>query len=205
MPPPQAGGVAGDRLARVVNVCTCMRGCVLDLLTGVVKDALIRVLWRPYEPETQTVHTVLYSPSGIQCLARSPLLPPPLLPPPLLSPALALPALAPPASALAPPALAPSEGPRSRASAPAACASAASPQHAKVAARSCRAAGTGHGTARCGRVRAGFFLKALLKIRSTQNGRRPAPTKGAHRNWTSGCEQARSRVSVWRAYVGVSV
>ena len=29
-----------------------------------------------------------------------------------------------------------------------------------------------------------LFWKALLKIRSTQNGRRPAPS-GAHRNWTS--------------------
>ena len=30
-----------------------------------------------------------------------------------------------------------------------------------------------------------FCWKALLKIRSTQNGRRPAPPKEAHRNWTS--------------------
>jgi hypothetical protein len=30
-----------------------------------------------------------------------------------------------------------------------------------------------------------FFLEALLKIRSTQNGRRPAPPREAHRNWTS--------------------
>jgi hypothetical protein len=29
-----------------------------------------------------------------------------------------------------------------------------------------------------------FFWKALLKIRSTQNGRRPTPY-GVHRNWTS--------------------
>ncbi len=37
-----------------------------------------------------------------------------------------------------------------------------------------------------------WFWKALLKMRSTQNGRlgrpppAPAPPKGAHRNWTSG-------------------